>query len=67
MDVFEVEFHVWSITFLCKNGRLSQEKTHQREEVNEQNPYAVATVKRIAGCTDRLRLKVVGHVLIGSM
>ena len=42
-------------------------RKHQREEVNEQNPYAVATVKRIAGCTDRLRLKVVGHVLIGSM
>ena len=31
---------------------------HQRDEANEQDPYAVAIVKRTAGC----RTKVVGHM-----
>ena len=38
-----------------------------REEANEQNPYVVAIAKRMTGCTDRLRIKVVGHVLTGGM
>ena len=33
-----------------------------REEANEQNPYVVAIAKRTTGCTDRLRIKVVGHM-----
>ena len=53
--VYEVMFHAWtaSIVILCKNGLLSQEGLQcQREEANEENHYAVAIVKRAAGCTE---------------
>ena len=54
MDVFEVEismrgYHIYM-----------QESFHRRtkEEANEQDPYAVAIVKKTTGC----RIKVVGHI-----
>ena len=57
MDVFEVEFHVWSIIFLYKNDSFTRRKLQRRrEEANEQNPYAaglaVVIVKRTPGCTE---------------
>ena len=57
MDVFEVE------SYVCGLHIYMQEWTpfigeRQREEANEQDPYAVAILKRTARC----RIKVVGHV-----
>ena len=46
--------HGASITILCKNGLLSEEKSAmpKRGSSYEQNHYAAAIVKRTAGCTE---------------
>ena len=50
MDVFEIEFHAWSIAFLWKNGLFIGENYNAKERM--QNLYTVAIVKRTAGCTE---------------
>ena len=60
MDVLEVEssmrgHHVYMQEW---TPFIGEKLECQREEANEQDPYAVATVKRTAGH----RTKVVGHV-----
>ena len=49
------------ITFICKNGLLSYDNA--KEEANEQDPYAVAIMKRTAGH----RTKVVCHLPRGIL
>ena len=68
MDVFEIKFRAWSITFYARMDSFHRRKAiTPKREANEQNPYAVAIVKETVGCTDRLRIKVVVCTLIGEM
>ena len=49
MDIFEVEFHAWSIMIYARMDSFNRKKLHcQREEANEQNLYVVGIGKRTA-------------------